>query len=188
VAGTPATSDGRRTNTRARIQDVALDVFSERGYERASLREIAERLEITRPALYYHFTSKEDILASIHAELAESIDDVVDWARARPDGRDMRRGVLSKLAALLTGPWGRFTQFAQANEAAMRSLTGATEFIERIDAIAEILAPSQTVEGRIRGRLAISALFMGSARNRQIGGNQAERAAVSLAIATELVG
>jgi len=53
-----------RTDTRARVQQVALELFAERGYEKTSLREIAERLGVTKAALYYHFKSKEDIVHS----------------------------------------------------------------------------------------------------------------------------
>ena len=42
---------GRRGDTRARIQRVALELFAEQGYERTSLREIAERLGVTKAAL-----------------------------------------------------------------------------------------------------------------------------------------
>ena len=56
---------GRRGDTRARIQQVALELFAEQGYERTSLREIAERLGVTKAALYYHFKSKEDIVRSL---------------------------------------------------------------------------------------------------------------------------
>ena len=41
--------------TRQRIQAVALELFTEQGYEKTSLREIAERLNVTKAALYYHF-------------------------------------------------------------------------------------------------------------------------------------
>ena len=41
----------RRGDTRARIQQVALELFAEQGYERTSLREIAERLGVTKAAL-----------------------------------------------------------------------------------------------------------------------------------------
>jgi AcrR family transcriptional regulator len=43
------------SDTRTRIQDVALDLFIEQGYEATSLREIAEKLGVTKAALYYHF-------------------------------------------------------------------------------------------------------------------------------------
>src|SRR2546423_2339543 len=134
--------DGRRTDTRQRIHQIALEVFSERGYDRATLREIAERLQITRPALYYHFKSKEDILASIHRDLALSLDGIIAWARTQPATAATRTQILTELSSLLAGPWGQFTQFAQANEAAMRNLTGASEFIERTATLTEVLRPS----------------------------------------------
>jgi AcrR family transcriptional regulator len=54
-----------RSDTRQRIQDVARELFSEKGVQRTSLRDIADRLGITKPALYYHFTSREDLVRSI---------------------------------------------------------------------------------------------------------------------------
>jgi AcrR family transcriptional regulator len=39
----------------------ALDTFSERGFDGASTREIAERAGVTQPLLNYHFTSKEEL-------------------------------------------------------------------------------------------------------------------------------
>ncbi len=52
--------------TRERILDVALELFGEHGYESTSLRDIAERLGVTKAALYYHFERKEDILLELH--------------------------------------------------------------------------------------------------------------------------
>jgi AcrR family transcriptional regulator len=52
--------------TRERVLDVALDLFIEQGYDKASLREIAERVGFTKAALYYHFPSKADILGALH--------------------------------------------------------------------------------------------------------------------------
>src|SRR6266567_4360449 len=99
--------DGRRTDTRA------------------SMQQIAERLGVTRPALYYHYRSKEDILASIHNDLAYSVDDLITWADTQPKTRRTRLQLLRRLHGLMSGPWGTFTRFAQANEAAMRDLSAA---------------------------------------------------------------
>jgi len=187
VTETTSRLDGRRTDTRERIHHVALDVFSERGYEKATLREIAERLGVTRPALYYHFKTKEEILASIHRELALSLDDLIAWGRDQPATPDTRAELLRRLATLMAGPWGPFMRFAQENESAMRSLTAAADFIARIDVIAALLAPGATVQDHLRGRLAISALFMGEARSKQIGGTDEQRAAEALRLAVELV-
>ena len=48
---------------------MALALFNEQGYEGASLRDIAERLGMTKAALYYHFERKEDILLELHLRL-----------------------------------------------------------------------------------------------------------------------
>jgi AcrR family transcriptional regulator len=58
-----------RGSTRERILDVALELFTEQGYEQTSLREIAERLGVTKAALYFHFERKEDILFELHMRL-----------------------------------------------------------------------------------------------------------------------
>jgi AcrR family transcriptional regulator len=56
-------------STRERILDVALDLFTEQGYDQTSLREIAEQLGLTKAALYYHFASKEAIFLALHLRL-----------------------------------------------------------------------------------------------------------------------
>ena len=48
---------------------MALDLFTEQGYDGTSLREIAEQLGVTKAALYYHFESKEDILMALHMRI-----------------------------------------------------------------------------------------------------------------------
>ena len=64
--------DAASGNTRERILDVALDLFIEQGFDGTSLREIAENLGVTKAALYYHFTSKDDILLALHMRLHEA--------------------------------------------------------------------------------------------------------------------
>ena len=91
------------------------------------------------------------------------------------------------MAGLIDGRWGRFTSFAQANEAAMRTLTAATAFRERMEALTVILAPTDDIEGHMRARLALDALFMASARDRQLGGTHRERMKVALSMALRLV-
>src|SRR6202044_3761604 len=81
-----------RRDSRAQAQQVALELFAEQGYDKASLREIAERLGVTKAALYYHFERKEDILLELHMRLhalghdmlerLERIDDAQDFAAA----------------------------------------------------------------------------------------------------------
>jgi AcrR family transcriptional regulator len=71
-------------STRERILDVALDLFIEKGFDKTSLREIAEQLGVTKAALYYHFASKDDILMALHYRLhefgKEALDQLADQA------------------------------------------------------------------------------------------------------------
>src|SRR3546814_7343759 len=47
--------------TRDRILDAALDLFSERSFDGATTREIAQRAGVTQPLLNYHYRSKDDL-------------------------------------------------------------------------------------------------------------------------------
>lgn len=60
-----------RSDTRERIQEVARELFLQRGVQRTSLQDIANQLGITKPALYYHFPSREDLVRSILVPLID---------------------------------------------------------------------------------------------------------------------
>jgi TetR/AcrR family transcriptional regulator len=77
----PAEQDER---TRARLLRAAVKVFDRKGYASASVREIVELAGVTKPALYYHFGSKEGTLVAILQEAAHELDRAVARALARP--------------------------------------------------------------------------------------------------------
>jgi AcrR family transcriptional regulator len=66
------------SDTRDRILAVASELFVEQGYDATSLREIADRLGFTKAALYYHFQSKEQILAALLEPADELLAQFVD--------------------------------------------------------------------------------------------------------------
>ena len=74
------------SETRERILDVAQGLFTQQGYEKTSLRDIAERLHITKAALYYYFARKEDILVELHLRLHVLGAAVITELEAAPDG------------------------------------------------------------------------------------------------------
>jgi AcrR family transcriptional regulator len=55
----------RPSDTKTRIQEVARELFMTQGVQNTSLRQISDRLGITKPALYYHFASRDDLVRSI---------------------------------------------------------------------------------------------------------------------------
>jgi AcrR family transcriptional regulator len=74
----------RSTDTREDIRAVALELFAENGVEQTSLRQIAERLDITKAALYYHFPSKDELLAELAQPMIDDLEAYV--ARSRDVG------------------------------------------------------------------------------------------------------
>lgn len=72
-----------RSDTHQRIQDVALELFADKGYDKTSLREIAERLDVTKAALYYHFKTKEDILVSLVEDHFGRVDELIAWGQSQ---------------------------------------------------------------------------------------------------------
>lgn len=69
-------------DTRQEILDTALELFADQGYEKTSLREIAERIGVTKAALYYHFRSKEDILIDLVSPILSMQDALVAALRS----------------------------------------------------------------------------------------------------------
>jgi AcrR family transcriptional regulator len=113
------TKQQRRGNTRQRIQDVALELFAEQGYEKTSLREIAERLEVTKAALYYHFKTKEEIVVSIFEDLTQPIGDLIEWGTQQPPTLETKHELVRRYSAALAGAAPLF-RFMQENQATVR--------------------------------------------------------------------
>ncbi|HEV7361784.1 MAG TPA: TetR/AcrR family transcriptional regulator [Mycobacterium sp.] len=74
-----------RSDTRQRIQEVARELFLQHGVQRTSLQDIADKLGITKPALYYHFTSREELVRSIVMPLIDEGERFVDDQEGRRD-------------------------------------------------------------------------------------------------------
>lgn len=62
----------RNAARRAQILDAAARIFAEKGYPRATTKEIAAAAEVSEGTIYNYFASKHDLLVGIMAQLAES--------------------------------------------------------------------------------------------------------------------
>lgn len=56
-------------DTKERVLSAALEVFTERGYQAATIEEIAERAGMTKGAVYYWFRDKLDLASDLQGEL-----------------------------------------------------------------------------------------------------------------------
>lgn len=68
-------ADGRRTDTRERILDAALDLMSERGYGDVTVRDIADAVGIKGASLYKHFKGKSELFDALIARETAAIED-----------------------------------------------------------------------------------------------------------------
>ncbi len=86
-----------------RLLESALTLFSEKGYEGTSIREIIEGANVTRPVLYYYFTNKEDLFRRLlEPALAE-------YTRSLQEIQDSYAEVIGRLKAIVRETF-RFTE------------------------------------------------------------------------------
>ncbi|WP_030872171.1 TetR/AcrR family transcriptional regulator [Streptomyces sp. NRRL S-37] len=150
------TRQRRRGNTRQRIQDVALELFAEQGYEKTSLREIAERLDVTKAALYYHFKTKEEILVGIFEDLSRPMEDLIEWGRHQPHSLETKQEIIRRYSEALAGAAPLF-RFMQENQATVRELRIGEMFKTRMLGLRDILMdPDADLVDQVR---CVSALF-----------------------------
>jgi len=65
---------GKENETRKLIRDSAVDLFSQKGYDAVSIREIARKVGINESSIYNHYSGKEDIMDSIIKSLIAEFD------------------------------------------------------------------------------------------------------------------
>lgn len=146
-ASSPA---GKSGSTRERILDIALELFTERGYEKTSLRDISERLGTTKAALYYHFKSKADILLELHLRLHTVGERLLDEFEALPDGTARTEAVPQLLDAFITA--------ADEHVDLMRLHQRNQNALAELDHSEDHQAANDEIEGRLRRLLASSDL------------------------------
>ncbi|WP_326597623.1 TetR/AcrR family transcriptional regulator [Streptomyces sp. NBC_01803] len=182
-----STRQTRRSDTRQRIQDVALELFAEQGYEKTSLREIAERLDVTKAALYYHFRTKEDILTGLVEDLTRPMEELVAWAREQPPTLETRREVLRRYSEALRGA-GPLFRFLQENQAALRELSIGEGIKKRLMVMGDLMVPEKaSLTDRMRCVSALFTMHMGMHGMRHVDATPEEKRLAALEVAIELV-
>ncbi|MEV0089917.1 helix-turn-helix domain-containing protein [Streptomyces sp. NPDC050738] len=176
-----------RGNTRQRIQDVALELFAEQGYEKTSLREIAEKLDVTKAALYYHFKTKEDILISLFRDLTAPIDELIVWAREQPRTLETKQEILSRYSNALDSASPLF-RFMQENQGTVRELSVGENFKDRMLALRDLInVPDASLADQVRCMSALFTMHAGMFALKDAKGDPEEKRKAVLEVATELM-
>ncbi|MEU6481104.1 TetR/AcrR family transcriptional regulator [Streptomyces sp. NPDC047017] len=181
------TKQQRRGNTRQRIQDVALELFAEQGYEKTSLREIAERLDVTKAALYYHFKTKEEIIVSLFEDLTQPIQDLIEWGRGQPHTLATKQEIIRRYSDALDGASPLF-RFMQENQATVRELRIGDSFKDRMAGLRDIIIdPEASLTDQVRCVSALFTLHAGMFLMQDIEAGPEERRKAVLEVSIDLV-
>lgn len=96
-------------DTKTAIHRAAVDLFSSQGYDKTSLREIAEQVGITKASLYYHYSSKQELLRAIVGTFLDDVFAVLRQVEDLPWSPEKERELLAAyvdvvIAHRSTGP------------------------------------------------------------------------------------
>lgn len=109
-------------DTKARIRAVAVELFTAHGYEQTSLREIADRVGLTKASLYYHYPSKQALLVSLVEPLVDDWRWTVEATEALPHTPDNVRLVLGRFLDVMLRHRGACALFMRDVPAVLASI------------------------------------------------------------------
>lgn len=182
-----STTQPRRGNTRQRIQDVALELFAEQGYEKTSLREISEKLDVTKAALYYHFKTKEDILVGIFEDLNRPVEDLIAWGREQPHTLETKKEILARYSEALTTAAPLF-RFMQENQATVRDLSIGVTIKDRVLGLVDLIKdPEAPMIDQVRCFSALFTMHAGMFALKDVDGDPEDKRKAVLEVAVDLV-
>ena len=88
-------------STKDAIRDAAIRLFSAKGFDQTSLREVADAVGITKASLYYHYASKLDLLLAVIRPIFDELRANVDVAEGLEHNSSTVREVLSAQLGVL---------------------------------------------------------------------------------------
>ena len=82
-----STGPARRPNRRDHVVRSAVTVFAREGFQGTSIQDVAADAEVVTTAVYYHFSSKDELYEAALDYVFAQLDEVVE--KARPEGDEL---------------------------------------------------------------------------------------------------
>jgi len=124
-----------RDEKREAVLRTAVQLFLEQGYHRVTLNEVAERLNITKPALYNYFGGKDDILFECWSMGAELVDSVIaEINTSGGSGLDRLQRLVHAYAELMATDFGASLVRFDLRDLTEKNAKAARAAKSRIDA------------------------------------------------------
>jgi AcrR family transcriptional regulator len=105
----PSTSTAQERTRRAsrgareRVLEAALELFGEQGVSGTSLQMIADRIGVTKAAVYHQFHTKDEIVLAVLTPALETMHRSLEEAEAKPTAQAQRDSMLTSLVDLAVG-------------------------------------------------------------------------------------
>ena len=148
--------------TRARIVEVALELITDRGFAATSTREIAERLGVTKAALYYHFRTKDDLLSAIVGPATAELEALIERAVTERAVTDASSAARDNLLLSYVDLVARHAELIRvlANDPAVKECASLRAVVPLFQRLVPLLAGTDEPDTaqRTRVRAALSAI------------------------------
>jgi len=116
------------------VLQTAAHLFLEKSYGRTSLNDVAERLSITKPALYHYFRSKEEILLECYRLGTGLIEEILnDIAAHAGNGLKKVEAFIYSYANVMTVNFGRCVMRLDDGDLSPEALAEVRNYKRRID-------------------------------------------------------
>jgi AcrR family transcriptional regulator len=133
------------------VMKTAAHLFLERGYQKTSMSLLATRLKVTKPALYYYFRNKEEILVECYRGGIAEIEDSLNNLHAAGTGlARLRLYVVTYAMVILTRDFGRCVAMIDDSELSAKTRRGVRDLKRKIDASFRKLVADGIADGSIR--------------------------------------
>ena len=89
----------QRSNRKQQILELATEAFSREGYDKVTVKQLADGCGITEPAIYRHYKSKDDIYIAVLESLCDRLDssEVFATLEKADDAETLLKGVAAHL-------------------------------------------------------------------------------------------
>ena len=131
-----AFADRRRDpeTKREAVLQTAAQLFIEKSYSRTSMNDVAERLNITKPALYHYFHNKEEILLECYRLGTGLIEEILnDIAAQCGTGLEKVQAFIYSYANVMTVNFGRCVMRLDEGDLSPEAYTEVRNYKRKID-------------------------------------------------------
>ncbi|GAA0905714.1 TetR/AcrR family transcriptional regulator [Virgisporangium aurantiacum] len=140
--------------TRRQILTTARELFVDHGYAATSIKDITERVGVTKGSLYYHFSSKEEILHALVSPLIEALE--VFTAEVTAAG-GLNAELVRRLLNLIDEHAG-VLKSVFGDPSTAQSLAVRFRLPERIDGLIRAVAGSEDADAVLRALCVLSVI------------------------------